>query len=155
MSHEPTDQTKLGPGFDVTSISGAGATIYARDDAEMEETASSPVQFLGETIPESTESSVGLTPSDVPAGESTHSVMGLRTVETRKKVDADTGSTVNVLSGEIVSNPGASGSQAHVDVAHQKSEAVSPSIRSRSKSPLGRALSPRRAQSAELRARFA
>ena len=110
MSHELTEQTKLGPGFDVTGISGAGATIYVHDDAEMEDTASSSPQFLGETIPESHESSLGLTPSDVLAGESTHSVTGTRTAETRNLHDADPGSTAKVHSGESVSNPSTSGS---------------------------------------------
>ena len=104
------EQTKLGPGFDVTGISGAGATIYVHDDAEMEDTASSSPQFLGETIPESQESSLGLTPSDVPAGESTRSVTGLRMAEMWNDGDVDTGSTAQVPSGELLSNPGASGS---------------------------------------------
>ena len=68
MSHEATEQTKLGPGFDVTSISGAGATIYV-NDVDMEDTASNSVRFTGETIPKSNESSLGLTPPDVSIGE--------------------------------------------------------------------------------------
>ena len=67
MSHEPAEQTKLGPGFDVTGLSGAGATLYA-NDTEMEDTASSSVRVVGETIPESLESSLGLTAPDVHTG---------------------------------------------------------------------------------------
>ena len=74
MSHDGTERTKLGPGFDVQYVSGAQPTTY-HGDAEMEDTASSSPQFLGETIPESTESSLGLTHSDVPAEESTRSVV--------------------------------------------------------------------------------
>ena len=78
MSHDGTERTKLGPSFDVPYVSGAQPTTY-HDDAEMEDTASSSPQFVGETVPESQESSLGLTPSDVPSEELTRSVMGLRT----------------------------------------------------------------------------
>ena len=108
MSHDGTERTKLGPGFDVPYVSSTQPTTY-HDDAEMEDTASSSPQFLGETIPESTDSSLGLTRSDVPAEESTHSVTGLRTAQTRNQSDADPGSTVNVLNEESNSNPGTSG----------------------------------------------
>ena len=60
MSHEPTEGTKLGPGFAVTGISGAGATIYP-NEVEMEDTASSSLRVVGEIVPESTVSSLGLT----------------------------------------------------------------------------------------------
>ena len=109
----------------------------------MEDTASSSLRFVGETIPESKESSLGWTPPDVPTGELPRGVTGLRTTETRNFGDADAGSTANSPSGESISNPGASGSQATVDASHQQTVAA------------GRALSPKRAQSAELRAHFA
>ena len=150
MSHEPTEQTKLGPSFDVTSISGAGATLYA-NDTEMEDIASSSVRIVGETIPESPESSLGLTAPDVHAGQLTGSVTGPRTMETRSFGDADAGST----SGEHVSNPGAHNSQTNIDASHQQTISATSSIRSRSRSPLRRALSPKRTQSSELRMRFA
>ena len=75
----------------------------------------------------------------------------------------DTGSTAQVPSGELLSNPGASSSQAIVDRTHQQAatehrpaEAATSSIRQyRSRSPLRRALSPKKTQSSELRTRFA
>ena len=154
MSHDGTERTKLGPGFDVPYISGVQPTTY-HDDAEMEDTASSSPQLLGETIPESPDSLLGLTHSDVPAEESTHSVTGLRTVQMQNQSDADPGSTVNVLSDESNSNPGTSGIQCNVEGSHQQIAVASSSGRSRPKSPLRRALSPKRTQSTELRARFA
>ena len=78
MSHEYTEQTKLGPGFDVTGISGAGVTIYA-NEVDMEDTASSSPQIVGEVVPQSTESSLGLALADVPAAESQQCVTGPRT----------------------------------------------------------------------------
>ena len=118
MSHEATEQTKLGLGFDVTSISGTGATIYA-NDADMEDTASSSVRIVGETIPESNELSLGLTRSDVPAEQSTKGVTSPHTIKTQSFGDADAGSTANSPGGEHINNPRASGSQATVDVPHQ------------------------------------
>ena len=59
MSQEYTERTKLGPGFDVTGISSAGATVYA-NEVDMEDTASSSPQIVGEVVPQSTESSLGL-----------------------------------------------------------------------------------------------
>ena len=109
MSHKATDQTKLGLGFDVTSISGAGATIYA-NEVEMEDTASSSVRIVGETIPESNESSLGLTRLDVPTEQSTEGVTGLCMMKMWSIGDADAGSTANSPGGEHVSNPSASGS---------------------------------------------
>ena len=119
MSHDATEQTKLGPGFDVTGISGAGATIYA-NDVDMEDTASSSVRVVGEIVPDTTASSLGLLSMDVPAMESAQGVMGPFTVETWDQSDAEAGSTSNAPSGETVSNPGASGSQATSDVSHQQ-----------------------------------
>ena len=154
MSHDGTQHTKLGPGFDVPYVSGAQPTGYS-DDAEMEDTASSSVRFVGETIPESTVSSLGLPPSDVPTGESPRGVTGLRTAGTRIFGDADAGSTAHTTGGEHVSSPGVSGSQTVSDVPIQPTVPATSSRRSRSKSPLGRALSPKRTQSSELRMRFA
>ena len=69
MSHEYTEHTKLGPGFDVTGISSAGATIYL-NEVDMEDTASSSVRVVGEVVPGSPESSLGLALADVPTAES-------------------------------------------------------------------------------------
>ena len=55
----------------------------------MENTASSSVRFLGEIVPGSPESSLGLTPTDVPTVELSRGVTGLRTVETWDQRGAD------------------------------------------------------------------
>ena len=146
MSHEYTEQTKLGPGFDVTGISGAGATVYA-DEVDMEDTASSAPQIVGEVVPGSPETSLGLALAGVPTTESQPGVMGPRTAEERTESDADTQSASNAHRGEYVSNPGASGSQAPDNVTNQPTVTASSSRRARSHSPLGRMLSPRRTQS--------
>ena len=154
MSHEYTEQTKLGPGFDVTSISGVGTTIYV-NEVDMEDTASSSPQIVGEVVPQSTESSLGLALADVPTAESQQCVMGPRTAEERTESDADAQSASDARSGENVSSPGVSGSQVPVDVSGQPAVTASSSRRVRPKSPLERALSPKRSQAAALRARFA
>ena len=69
ISHEYTEQTKLGPGFDVTGISDAGAMLYL-NEVEMEDTASSSVRIVGEVVPGSPKSSLGLALADVPTAES-------------------------------------------------------------------------------------
>ena len=153
MSHDATNRIKLGPGFDVTGISGAGATIYA-NDVDMEDTASSSVRVVGEIMPGSPESSLGLALANVPTAESQPGVMGPRMVEEWIQSEADIESASDVCSGESVSNPGVSGSQAIVDVAHQMVSTATSSRRSRPKSPLERALSPKRSQASALRARF-
>ena len=116
MSHEPTEGTKLGPGFAVTGISDAGATIYP-NEVEMEDTASSSLRVVGEIVPESTVSSLGLTPADVHAAGSGRSVMGLRTAETRIQGEADVGTASDAFSGESLSNPDVSGTQMLIDAA--------------------------------------
>ena len=118
MSHEYTERTKLGPGFDVTGISGASAIVYI-DEIDMEDTASSAPQIVGEVVPGSTESSLGLALADVHTAESQPGVMGPRTAETRRQSDADVDSASHALSGESVSNLGISGAQATVDTARQ------------------------------------
>ena len=117
MSHEATERTKLGPGFDITGISGAGATIYP-DDAEMEDTASNSVKVVGEVVPDSTESSLGLTSPDVPTGESTQGVTGASMAETRDQLDADIQSTARAASDDHVSKPAPSGSHITYAVPH-------------------------------------
>ena len=118
MSHEYTERTKLGLGFDVTSISGAGATLYP-NKVDMEDTASSSVRVVGEVVPGSPESSLGLALADVHTAESQPGVMGPRTAETRRQSDVDVGSVSHAFSGESLSNPGVSGAQATVDTTRQ------------------------------------
>ena len=89
MSQEYTERTKLGPGFDVTGISGAGATVYA-NEVDMEDTASSSPQIVGEVVPQSTESSLGLALAGVLTAESQPGVTGPRTAGERTESDADT-----------------------------------------------------------------
>ena len=67
MSREHTEQTKLGPGFDAVGISAADDQDYP-NDWEMEDTASSNVQVIGEVVPEMDVSLLGLTPA-VPLSE--------------------------------------------------------------------------------------
>ena len=82
MSQEYTERTKLGPGFDVTGISGAGMTVYA-NEVDMEDTASSSPQIVGEVVPQSTASSLGLALAGVLTAESQPRVTGPRTVGER------------------------------------------------------------------------
>ena len=118
MLHSDFERTWMVPSINTPSVHGVQLT-QSSDDEEMEDTASSSGRNLGETVPDSTASSLGLTPTDVPTMESSQGVMGPRTAETRNQSDADTGSTTNSPGGEHISNPGASGSQATVDVPHQ------------------------------------
>ena len=155
MSHSDSERTWTAPGVNTPSIHGVQPT-QSSDDEEMEDTASSSVRYLGEIVPDTTASSLGLTPTDVPTVASSRGVTGPRTTETRNQSDADAESTAHTHKGEHVSNLGVSGTlPAKVDVSHQQVTTATSSRRTRSRSPLGRALSPRRAQSAELRARFA
>ena len=121
----------------------------------MEDTASNSVKIVGEVVPESTESSIGLTLTDVPTVGSAHGVTGPRTTEARIQSGADVEAITNAHTGESVSNPGANGSQVTVEIPRQSRVTAKSMRRSHSHSPLGRALSPRPSQSAELRARFA
>ena len=61
MSHEHTDGTKLGPGFDAVGVSTADDQDYP-NEWEMEDTASSSVKVVGEVVPETDVSSLGLSP---------------------------------------------------------------------------------------------
>ena len=58
MSQEHTDGTKLGPGFDAVGVSTADDQDYP-NDWEMEDTASSFVNVVGEVVPETDVSSLG------------------------------------------------------------------------------------------------
>ena len=50
MSQEGTERTKLGPGFEILDVNRMPTTIYHNEE-EMEDTASSSVKLVGETVP--------------------------------------------------------------------------------------------------------
>ena len=155
MSREYTEQTKLGPGFDAVGISAADDQDYP-NDWDMEDTASSNVQVIGEVVPEMDVSTLGLTPT-VPLSEEYLREMTVpSTAATQNPSDAGLALTGNVISGVNVAETTASGSQAPSDAQHPK-ESLATSRRGRSKSPhgrIGRELSPK-SRTAELRARMA
>ena len=62
MSHDQTEHMKLGPGYNVFGISTVEDSDYPNDQ-EMEDTASSPMQFIGKVVLETDVSSLGLTPT--------------------------------------------------------------------------------------------
>ena len=95
----------------------------------MEDTASSSVKVVGEVVPDSTESSLGLTPPDVPTGESTQGVTGVRTVETRDQKDVDTQSTTRKAEGDHVSKLAPSGSHVTIEVHHHQAMTTASSRR--------------------------
>ena len=75
MSHEYTDGTKLGPGFDAVGVSTAVDQDYL-NDWEMEDTASSSVRVVGEVVPETDVSSLGLSPQVALTADSLRNVTG-------------------------------------------------------------------------------
>ena len=81
--------------------------------------------------------------------------MGPRTAEERMISNVVLESASDAHRGENVSNPGVSGSQVPVDVSGQPTVTATSSRRTRPKSPIEKALSPKRSQAATLRARFA
>ena len=109
MSHNPTEQTKLGPGYDVYGVETETNAPYPNDQ-EMEDTASSPVQLVGEVVPESDVPSLGLTPTDPLTAENLREVTGPRMTLERNPGDAESISTENVITGANVAEPTASGS---------------------------------------------
>ena len=155
MSHEQTGHIKLGPGFNVIDVSTANKQDYP-NDLDMEDTASSNVQVIGEVVPETDVSSLGLTPMVPLSAEYLHEVTGPSTVVMRNPGGAGLTSIGNVMSGAHVAETTASGSQAPNDVQHPK-ESIATSRRGRSKSLhswTGRELSPK-SRTAELRAHMA
>ena len=152
MSQEYAERTKLGPGFNVYGV-GTEENIVYPDDQDMEDTASSPVHVVGETVPETDVPSLGLTPQDSLSAESLRDVTGPRTAATRNPGDAGSVSTENLARDAHVAETTASGSQPPSDGQHHH-EAATTSVRERSKSPRGREISPR-TRTARLRARFA
>ena len=146
MSQEPTEQTKLGPGFDAVGVSTAVDQDYP-NDWEMEDTASSSVRVVGEVVPEMDVSSLGLSPQVALTADSLRNVTGTGTAAARNLGDADSGSMFDWVSGVNVAETTASGSQTPREEQHPK-ESFATSRRGRSKSPhgrTGRELSPKSA----------
>ena len=144
MSQEQTERTKLGPAYDVFGVSTIEDPDYPNDQ-EMEDTASSPVQIVGETIPKSDVSLLGLTPTVPLSAEYFHEVTGLSMATTWNLGEAGSVSTENVISGVNMAETIANGSQTPRDGQHLK-ESTARSRRERSKSPhsrIGRELSPK------------
>ena len=144
MSREHTERTKLGPGFDAVGVSTADDQDYP-NDWEMEDTASSNVQVIGEVILEKDVSSLGLTLT-VPLSKEYLREMTVPSIAaTRNLGDAGLALTRNVIGGINVVETIANGLQAPSDARHPK-ESFATSRRERMKSPHGRAgreLSPK------------
>ena len=75
MSQEHTDGTKLGPGFGAVGVSTADDQDYP-NEWEMEDTASSSVKVVGEVVPETDVSSLGLSPQVALTADSLRNVTG-------------------------------------------------------------------------------
>ena len=86
MSQEGTEKIKLGPGFEILDVSGTPTTIYHNEE-EMENAASSSVKLVGETVPNSDESSLGVSPQNLITVDSLRNVTGPRTAEMRNVSD--------------------------------------------------------------------
>ena len=80
MSQEDTERTKLGPGLKILDVSGMPTTVYHNEE-EMEDTAPSSVKLVGETVPNSYESSLGLSPQNPITADSLQNVTGSRMAE--------------------------------------------------------------------------
>ena len=119
MSQEQTERTKLGPGYDVVGISTVDDQDYPNDQ-EMEDTASSNVQVIGEVVLEMDVSSLGLTSMVPLSTEYLREVTGPSTAVTRNPDDAGSGSTENLISGTNVAKTPAGGLQIPRDGHHPK-----------------------------------
>ena len=84
----------------------------------MKDTASSNVQVIGEIVPETDVSSLGLTQTVPLSAEYLREVTGPSMVATRNPSDAGSVSTENVVSGVNVAETIASGSQTPRDGQH-------------------------------------
>ena len=113
MSQEYTERTRLGPGFDAVGVSTANDQDYP-NDWEMEDTASSNVQVIGEVVPETDVSSLGLTPTVPLSEEYLRKMIVPSTAAMQNPGDAGLALTGNVA--ETI----ASGSQAPSDARHPK-----------------------------------
>ena len=98
MLQEQTERTKLGPSFDAVGIRTADDQDYPNDQ-EMEDAASSNVQVIGEVVPKTDISSLGLTLTVPLSVEYLHEVMGPSTAATRNPDSVGLGSTENLISG--------------------------------------------------------
>ena len=87
MSQEDTERTKLGPGLKILDVSGTPTTVYHNEE-EMEDTAPSSVKLVGETVPNSYESSLGLSPQNPITSDSLRNVTGSRMAEMWNVSDA-------------------------------------------------------------------
>ena len=155
MSHEQTDGTKLGPGFDAVGVSTTVDQDYP-NDWEMEDTASSSVRVIGAVVGERDVSSLGLSPQVALIADSLRNVTGPSTAVAQNPGDAGSDVTESLISGVNVAETTASGLGVPSDVRHPK-ESFATSRRGRSKSPhcgIGRELSPK-SHTAELHARMA
>ena len=156
MSQEHTDGTKLGPGFGAVGVSTADDQDYP-NEWEMEDTASSSVKVVGEVVPETDVSSLGLSPQVALTADSLRNVTGPSTAAARNLGDAGSDLNERLFTDANVAETTASGIQTPSDVRQTKGS-IATSRRGRSKSPYGRTtgreLSPR-SQTAELRARMA
>ena len=119
MSQEQTEHTKLGPGYSVFGVSTVEDPDYP-NDLEMEDTASSPMQVIGKTVPESDVSLLDLTPTVPLSAEYFREVTGLSTGATWNLGDVGSVSTENVISGVNMAETTASGSQTPHDGQHPK-----------------------------------
>ena len=108
------EQTKLGCGYDVYGVKTNMNSFYPNDQ-DMEDTASSLVQLVGEVVPESDVPSLGLTPTDPLATENLQEVTGPRMTVARNPGDAESVSMENVITGANMAEPTASGSQTFGD----------------------------------------
>ena len=86
MSQEGTEKIKLGPGFEILDVSGTPTTVYHNEE-EMENAASSSIKLVGETVPNSDESSLGVSPQNLITADSLRNVTGPRTAEMRNVSD--------------------------------------------------------------------
>ena len=152
MSHEYTDGTKLGPGFDAVGISTAVDQDYPNDQ-EMQDTASSSVRVVGGVVPEMDVSLLGLSLQVALTADSLQNVTGPSTAAARNPGDAGSDVTENLISGVNMAETTTRGLRVPSDVRHPK-ESFATSRRGRSKSPhggIGRELSPK-SRTAELHA---
>ena len=128
--------TKLGPGFDAVGVSTADDQDYP-NDWEMEDTASGSVKVVGEVVPETDVSSLGLSPQVALTTDSLRNLTGPSTAAARNL--GNVGSDVNerLFTDANMAETTASGFQTPRDVRHPKGS-IATSRRGRSKSPHGR-----------------
>ena len=87
MSYDDTQWTKLGTKLDVHNVSGTPTMVY-RNKEEMEDIASSSVKLVGQKVPKSSDSTLGLCLQNPIIVDSLCTICSMRTVETRSVIDA-------------------------------------------------------------------